>query len=197
VNECLLYRLMRRTGNPDLSPLHRLDRETAGLVLFSKEPATRSAYATLFMRGIVKKRYEAIAPVPRDGLTDWRVENRLEKGEPWFRMKETEGPVNARTVIRLVEKKEEWGRFEIEPLSGKQHQIRLHMARIGAPILNDWLYPDLQPEPKPGTDSPLQLLARDLAFADPVTGEECRFTSRLQLVFDGVSRRVPPVIVRV
>lgn len=181
VNECLLYRLMRRTGNQALIPLHRLDRETAGLVLFSKDPATRTAYATLFMRGKVRKRYEAIAPVPRDGLVEWRVENRIEKGEPWFRMKETEGTVNARTVIRLMETDKEWGRFEIEPFTGKQHQIRLHMAHIGAPIRNDWLYPDLQPEPKPGTDSPLQLLARGLSFADPVTGEERHFTSRFQL----------------
>lgn len=180
VNECLLYRLMRQTGCQALIPLHRLDRETAGLVLFSKDPATRAAYATLFMRGKVKKRYEAIAPVPLNGLTHWRIENRLEKGEPWFRMKEAEGAVNARTVIRLMEKKEGWGRFDIEPLTGKQHQIRLHMARIGAPILNDWLYPDLQPEPKAGTDSPLQLLARDLAFVDPVTNEERSFTSRFQ-----------------
>jgi tRNA pseudouridine32 synthase/23S rRNA pseudouridine746 synthase len=181
VNECLLYRLMRKTGCDHLVPLHRLDRETAGLVLFSIKPATRACYSSLFMRGRVTKRYEAIAQAPRDGRTEWEVEGHIEKGEPWFRVRETEGPVNARTRIRLLETRGGFGRFEIDPVSGKQHQIRLHLARIGCPIVNDWLYPELQPEPKQGFDRPLLLLGRDLAFTDPVTGESREFRSERHL----------------
>ncbi len=183
VNGCLLYRLMRSTGCADLVPVHRLDRETAGVVLFSANPATRRAYGLLVLRGGLKKRYEAIARIPPDGRAEWEVASRIEKGEPWFRMRETEGAVNARTRIRLVEKRGERGRFEIEPLSGKQHQIRLHMARIGAPIAHDWLYPELQPEPKSGFDRPLMLLARELAFTDPVSGEARVFRSARELAW--------------
>jgi tRNA pseudouridine32 synthase/23S rRNA pseudouridine746 synthase len=181
VNECLLYRLMRSTGCGHLVPLHRLDRETAGVVLFSKDPASRAAYSGLFMRGRAVKRYEAIAALPADGRREWLVESRIIKGEPWFRMREAEGAVNARTRIRLVEERGGLGRYEIEPLSGKQHQIRLHMARIGAPIVHDWLYPDLQPEPKSGFAQPLLLLARELAFPDPIAGLDRRFVSARQL----------------
>ena len=184
VNECLLYRLMRKTGCGDLVPLHRLDRETAGVTLFSAEPASRAAYSALFMKGRARKRYEAIAALPAEaeaGGGEWEVEGRIVKGEPWFRMKEIPGPANARTRIRLIEARGVWGRFSIEPMSGKQHQIRLHMARIGAPIVNDWLYPELQPEPKAGVDRPLLLLAGELAFRDPVTGDERVFRSGLRL----------------
>lgn len=177
VNECLLYRLMRKTGCAQLIPLHRLDRETAGVVLFSKDFSTRAAYSGLFMQGQAAKRYEALGALPAGPQREWQVESRIEKGEPWFRMKETEGIVNARTRIRLEEARGAWGRFGIEPLTGKQHQIRLHMARIGAPIRHDWLYPDLQPEPKAGWVNPLQLIAREVAFRDPVTGVDRLFRS--------------------
>lgn len=187
VNECLLYRLMRRTACAQLIPLHRLDRETAGLVMFSKDPATRAAYAALFMKGRVTKRYEAIARAPCDGRTEWQVEGRVEKGEPWFRMRTAEGAVNARTRIRLLETRGEWARFAIEPLTGKQHQIRLHLAAIGCPIANDWLYPDLQPEPKRLFEGPLLLLARELAFTDPVTGEARSFQSAYRLDWPALS----------
>ncbi len=181
VNECLLYRLMRKTGCARLIPLHRLDRETAGVVLFSKDVSTRAAYSGLFMRGEAGKRYEALGALPPGPQREWQVESRIEKGEPWFRMKETEGIVNARTRIRLEETRGAWGRFGIEPLTGKQHQIRLHMARIGAPIGHDWLYPDLQPEPKVDFVNPLQLIAREVAFRDPVTGADRLFRSAYAL----------------
>ncbi len=183
VNECLLYRLMRKTGCEHLVPLHRLDRETAGLVLFSVDPGTRARYGGLFMKGRVTKRYEAIARAPSDGRTAWTVEGRIEKGEPWFRVREVEGVVNARTRIRIIETRVGFGRFEIEPQTGKQHQIRVHMARIGCPIVNDWLYPDLHEEPKTGLEPPLLLLARDLAFEDPVTGESRAFHSHGHLAW--------------
>jgi len=177
VNQCLLYGLMRRTGCADLAPLHRLDRETAGVVLFAVDRESRRRYGLLFRTGRVVRRYEAIAALPPDGKREWDVSSRLEKGEPWFRMRETDGPPNARTRIRLIDTRGRWGRYAIAPATGKQHQIRLHMARIGAPIAHDALYPELQPSPKTGYDRPLLLVARAIAFVDPATGRCRRFRS--------------------
>lgn len=186
VNECLLYRLLRRTGLSDLVPVHRLDRETAGLVLFSLRAASRRRYAGLFHAGRVSKVYEAVASLPADadaGRREWLVETRIEKGEPWFRSRHTEGPVNAATRIRLLERAGLLGRFEALPSTGKQHQIRLHFARLGAQIVNDFYYPELRPDRKQGYDAPLQLLARELAFDDPVTGRALVFTSARALAW--------------
>lgn len=183
VNECLLYRLVRRTGVADLAPVHRLDRETAGLVMFSTRPATCRAYGDLFVRGAVRRLYEAIArsPVqdlPADGLL---VESRIVSGEPWFHCREVEGTPNARTRVRLVERHGEWARFELEALTGKSHQLRIHMARIGCPIANDTYYPVLRKTPKTDAERPLLLLARELAFRDPLSGEARLFRSRRTL----------------
>jgi tRNA pseudouridine32 synthase/23S rRNA pseudouridine746 synthase len=171
VNECLLYRLLRRTGLRDLAPIHRLDRETAGLVLFAVRREDRDAYGRLFREGRIRRQYEAIARI--DGppaLSEWQVESRIERGEPWFLSREVEGPPNARTRVRWVESGGAVGRFILEPSTGKQHQLRLHMARIGHPIVNDWYYPVLREGRKPGFDHPLMLLARELEFEDPLDG---------------------------
>jgi tRNA pseudouridine32 synthase/23S rRNA pseudouridine746 synthase len=185
VNECLLYRLVKRTGIADLAPVHRLDRETAGLVMFSTRPETCRVYGDLFVRGEVRRLYEAIARAPRvdlpaDGLL---VESRIVPGEPWFHCREVEGPVNARTRVRLLERHGEWARFELEALTGKSHQLRIHMARIGCPIANDTYYPVLHKTPKTGMDRPLLLLARELAFRDPLSGEARVFRSRRTLAW--------------
>lgn len=182
VRECLVHRLRLRTGNPDLTPVNRLDRETAGLVLFSVRPDTRRLYHRLFQRRKVHKVYEAVGPVPADSTrSEWDVSTRIEQGEPWFRRKITGGEPNAQTRIRLCEARGSLGLFRLEPLTGQTHQLRLHLCLIGSRILNDPLYPDLWPEPKPGFENPLQLLARELAFQDPVTREELRFTSSRRL----------------
>ncbi len=178
VKETLLARLQLETGLADLAPLHRLDRETAGLVLFSVDPATRAAYAGLFSTERIHKVYEAVAEAMEPPVqAEWRVENRLEPGEPFFRMAIADGPPNARSRIRLLEWKDGRGRFEIKPATGKKHQIRLHMLAIGYPILNDRFYPELLPEGPPDYAHPLQLLAKGLAFVDPVSGEARRFES--------------------
>jgi tRNA pseudouridine32 synthase / 23S rRNA pseudouridine746 synthase len=182
VNECLLYRLRRRTGNAQLVPVHRLDRETAGLVLFSAAPQTRAQYCRLFARGRVRKHYRAVASPPSDpAATEWDVRSRIVKGEPWFRSRNADGVPNARTRIRLAAVADGCARFELEPLTGKNHQLRLHLGLIGSRIANDWLYPELQPEPKRGFECPLQLLACRLAFRDPVSNREVEFTSPRQL----------------
>lgn len=182
VQETLLARLQAETGLADLAPLHRLDRETAGLVLFSTDPSTRVAYARLFAEGRIAKTYEAVAEVPtQPEPREWRVENRIETGEPFFRMAIVEGPPNARSTARLLDWRDGRGRFEIHPGTGKKHQIRLHMMAIGSPILHDRFYPELQPEGPPDFEQPLQLLAKGLAFVDPVSGEARCFQSEQAL----------------
>lgn len=182
VAECLLNRLRKRTGNDDLVPLHRIDRETAGIVLFSANRKTRGLYNELFMKGRVGKTYQAVAEyahVPEKA--EWIVENRIISGKPWFRMKTAPGKSNSRSIIKLVEKKEKTALFLLSPLTGKTHQLRLHMSGLGFRILNDKYYPYLQPEKGDDFDNPLQLIAKMVKFHDPVTGEPMEFTSDREL----------------
>ncbi len=136
---------MQRLGNPDLVPLHRIDRDTAGLVLFSANPATRDAYQSLFRHRRIHKRYEAIAPA-LPGLSFPLVHaSRLEAGEPFFRMREVDGAPNSETRIDVIERGGALWRYALEPVTGRKHQLRVHMAALGAPIRNDRLYPQLTP----------------------------------------------------
>jgi tRNA pseudouridine32 synthase/23S rRNA pseudouridine746 synthase len=184
VNECLLYRLQRRTGNAELAPLHRLDRETAGLVMFGKVPAERALYAGLFAAGEIARTYRAVARVPVNdgtGRREWLVENRLEAGTPWFRMKVAPGEVNARTKIVLKSVQEGFGDFELQPQTGKKHQLRIHMMSLGFPILNDDYYPELRLRSREEYSNPLQLLASEIRFRDPISGKELAFESESRL----------------
>ena len=185
VNECLLNRLRAKTGNSDLVPLHRIDRETSGLVLFSMNSATRGLYGGLFLNGRIKKRYAAVAEMnhPPKEEREWTVENRLVKGEPWFRMRSVAGISNARSIIRLVAFEEGRGYFLLNPLTGKQHQLRLHMSALGFPIVNDRYYPALLPKQADDFDNPLQLLAQSVQFKDPVSGKKMEFESERKLLF--------------
>jgi tRNA pseudouridine32 synthase / 23S rRNA pseudouridine746 synthase len=179
VNESLVNRLRVRTGNPDLVPVNRLDRETAGLVLFSARKETRKPYYMMFTRRKVRKAYEALAQVEAmPDCREWTVETKIVKGSPWFVCRNEEcGEPNSRSLIRLVDVKDGVGRFDMEPFTGRQHQLRLHMATIGFPVLNDPWYPAVQPEQKKGFDHPLQLLAKKLEFKDPLSGKEMQFES--------------------
>lgn len=182
VNECLLSRLRERTGIADLAPMHRLDRETAGLVLFSVNRNTRGLYHDLFMHGKAEKTYEALAMLERPPTErQWTVENRIARGEPRFRMKIVPGIVNARSVIHLVEVRGNRGRFRLHPITGKTHQLRLHMSSLGFGILNDRVYPALLPESEDVYERPLRLIARRLAFRDPMTGTTRTFESGCEL----------------
>ncbi|MHB8058661.1 MAG: pseudouridine synthase [Desulfuromonadaceae bacterium] len=184
VEECLLNRLRRSTGIEDLAPLHRIDRETAGIVLFSVNKKSRGLYGTLFMNGQVEKTYQAISVcAPLQDAASWEVENRIERGEPWFRMRTVPGRTNARSVIDLVEVKGTLARFILHPLTGKTHQLRLHMGDLGFGILNDRYYPDLQAERKDNFDTPLQLVAQKLCFKDPVNGRVREFESERELLW--------------
>jgi len=182
VNECLLYRLIKSTGIKDLVPVNRLDRETAGLVMFSVDRDTRGLYGDLFRLARVRKVYEAFGMVPQDpARNEWIIESRIVQGNPWFLSKNEDGRPNARTLIKLGEIRNGIGHFILEPSTGKQHQLRLHMTMIGSQILNDFYYPVLHPELKKGFDRPLQLLAKELSFNDPVTGRDLKFVSERHL----------------
>lgn len=184
VDECLLNRLRASTGIEDLAPLHRIDRETAGLVLFSVNKNSRGLYGRLFMNGLVEKTYQALsACLPHQEKASWDVANRIERGEPRFRMKTATGRENARSTINLVEVKGEVARFILQPQTGKTHQLRIHMSGIGFGILNDRYYPDLQEERKDNFDTPLQLVAQMLRFKDPLSGRFREFISERTLLW--------------
>jgi tRNA pseudouridine32 synthase/23S rRNA pseudouridine746 synthase len=183
VNECLLNRLKIKTGNSDLVPLHRIDRETSGLVLFSTNKATRGLYGGLFLTGRIEKTYEALVAVThRPQEREWLVENRLVKAEPWFRMQVAPGIVNARSRIELVAFRDSQAHFLLYPLTGKQHQLRVHMSGLGFSILNDRYYPELLPKQEDDLHNPLQLMARRVKFIDPVSGKAMEFQSERQLL---------------
>ena len=185
VNECLLERLRQQYQAPDLVAVHRLDRETAGLVLFCKQPDSRAAYAALFASGQINKHYLAVARLPADqSLTDgqqWQVQDRLEKSQPRFLMQQVAGEVNARSGIRLLAQQAGLGLFQLTPFTGKTHQLRVHMLGLGFPLLHDKYYPRLLEKTPLDFSQPLQLLAQQLSFTDPVTGVLHQFCSDRQL----------------
>lgn len=192
VNECLLERVRRDTGVADLAPVHRLDRDTAGLVLFSCNAQSRPLYYDLFASGQIDKQYRAVAPLApaaepfwAAGQT-WQVHNRLEKAEPRFVTQVVAGQPNARSTLALLAQarlgSQAVGLFALTPHTGKTHQLRVHMAGIGAPLLGDSYYPVLlAKQPKDDMVMPLQLLAQQLSFVDPVDGCSRHFQSRRQL----------------
>ncbi len=178
----LLVRLKRRLGIETLAPLHRIDRETAGLVLFSVKPATRAAYHGLFRDRQIRKVYEAIAPVHPALETPFICSTRLEDGNLFMSVNAVSGAPNAHTHIERLEAGAFWARYRLTPSTGRRHQLRVQMAALGAPIANDTLYPTLQPHSDvPDYSRPLQLLARELSFIDPISGAARRFESRLRL----------------
>jgi tRNA pseudouridine32 synthase/23S rRNA pseudouridine746 synthase len=182
VQQTLLVRLKRKLGLDFLVPIHRLDRETAGVVLFSTHPPSRAAYHALFQRREVEKTYEALAPA-RPGLAlPLTYRSRLEPGEPFFRMQEVAGAPNAETRIELLETRGDLARYRLRPVTGRKHQLRVQMAALGLPIVNDPFYPRLLPDKGDDFTRPLQLLARAIAFTDPVTGAARRFESSRELV---------------
>jgi len=175
VNECLQSRLQRSTGIMALQALHRLDRGTAGLVMFSVNASTRYHYHHLFEKRQIHKTYQAIAHISNGrnlAGQQWDIKNHLVPGEPRFRMRVTEGESNSHSVIRCVEQFAQYALFELNPVTGKTHQLRVHMQTLGWPILNDPYYPCLQPQAADNYSAPLQLLAKKLQFVDPIIKEQ-------------------------
>jgi tRNA pseudouridine32 synthase/23S rRNA pseudouridine746 synthase len=181
VHETLLGRLIRRTGNHALVPLHRIDRDTAGLVLFSANPQSRTHYQALFRERRIEKSYEAIAP-PLPGVEFPCVRSsRMVAGEPFFRMQEIEGPANSETRIDVIARGDDFWRYALTPITGRKHQLRVHMAALGAPIVSDGMYPSLTHRLPGDYSAPLQLLAKRLSFIDPLSGDERGYSSNFLL----------------
>ncbi|NUN61576.1 MAG: pseudouridine synthase [Burkholderiaceae bacterium] len=182
LHHTLLVRLKRRLGLDELSPLHRIDRDTAGLVMFSVQRATRGLYQGLFRDRAITKHYEAVAPWRDDVLFPREHRSRLEESPQFFRMHEVPGEPNAWTHMELREVAGAWARYRLSPITGKRHQLRVHMAALGLPLRNDAFYPEVNDPPEGDFSRPLQLLAQSLEFTDPLTGELRRFESARSLL---------------
>ncbi|MEV6251507.1 pseudouridine synthase [Streptomyces sp. NPDC051742] len=181
VTETATARLRRDLGLPSLQPAHRLDRLTAGLVLFVVREEDRGAYQTLFRDRVVRKEYEAVAPyVPAVGLPV-TVRSRIEKERGVMAAREVPGEPNSESRIALVERRGRLGRYRLVPETGRTHQLRVHMNALGLPILHDPIYPVVRADGPEDFSRPLQLLARTLEFTDPFTGVAMRFESRSAL----------------
>ena len=187
LQETVLVRLKRKLSLDDLVPIHRIDRDTAGLVLFSVQPATRDAYQALFRDRAVHKTYEAIAPWRADLTFPHTRESRIvedkSEGRGFMTQTEVEGLSNALTHIQVLEVKGHSARYQLKPVTGKRHQLRVHMHALGVPIQGDGIYPVLTPEGQIDYENPLQLLAKAIEWVDPISKEVRRFESRFDLKF--------------
>jgi len=185
LQETLLVRLKNSLGIDTLAPMHRIDRETAGLVLFTIQPYTRNLYQSLFRERSVSKEYQAIAPYRADLALPTIYRNRLIESAAFMKMEEVAGEPNAETAIDLMEVEGALARYKLEPVSGQKHQLRAHMAALGIPILNDRIYPELYPDEGAEQDysQPLKLLAKTISFTDPISHQLRQFESRQSLSF--------------
>ncbi|WP_407318938.1 pseudouridine synthase [Isoptericola halotolerans] len=199
VTQTVLTHLRVILGLPDLVPAHRLDRPTAGVLVLTVRPEVRGAYQLVFQERRARKVYEAVAPLPADGGTvragvastepastagfPRTVRSRIVKRRGVVRAEEVPGEPNAESRIDLVERDPArgLGLYRLEPRTGKTHQLRLHMASLGLPILHDPFWPELRADAPDDPARPLQLLARSLVFDDPLTGERRELVSRRSL----------------
>lgn len=181
VSQTALVRLRVQLGLAELAPAHRLDRLTAGVLVFTTRREFRGAYASVFQAGKAHKTYDALAPF--DPTLDFpqRITNRIEKRRDSLQAEVVPGEPNADTLIEVVEVHDGYARYRLSPATGKTHQLRVHMANLGLPIVGDSLYPTVVDVAPDDFGSPLQLVARRLQFTDPVDGAEREFTSATPL----------------
>lgn len=181
VLQTALVRLRHELGLPTLSPAHRLDRVTAGLLMFVIRPEHRGAYQTLFRDHRVRKTYQAVARYDPGLALPCTVRSRIVKRRGVIRAVEEPGPPNAETRVELLEHRAGLARYRLVPATGRTHQLRLHMSGLGLPILGDDFYPELRDRPLDDFRDPLQLLATTLEFTDPIDGSTRRFRTRREL----------------
>lgn len=186
LHETLLTRLrlrpeLQQLDVENITPVHRLDKDTAGVMLFSHNPDTRKHYQTMFQNKTVCKTYEALARTRKDLVYPLDISSRMVRGEKFFLTQEVEGAPNAHTTIEWIEDRGGHSLYRLTPHTGKKHQLRVHMAKLDMPILNDPLYPNVAEEGDENYDNPLKLLAKKIEFTDPVDGSRQCFESRQSL----------------
>ena len=181
LHETLLVRLKAQLELPHLTPIHRLDRETAGVVIFSHNPDTRGKYQSMFQKRVVSKVYEALAGPIEGREFPFTYRSRMQDAEQFFVSEEVPGEANSETLIEMIERRGDVVRYRLHPHTGRKHQLRLHLSSLGAPILNDAFYPAALPCKGDDFSAPLQLLARAISFEDPLTGELRTFESERTL----------------
>jgi tRNA pseudouridine32 synthase/23S rRNA pseudouridine746 synthase len=181
LHQTLLVRLRKKSETEALVPVHRLDRETAGLVLFSLNAETRHHYTSLFRNRNVRKVYEALAPTLEAAKLPNVRRSRIVRGEPFFRMKEVPGDANSETEVSRIGTLGPNSLYQLVPVTGRKHQLRLHLAALGIPIINDRLYPEMIRTEGSDFSRPLKLLAKSLSFQDPLTGRQLYFESGRRL----------------
>ena len=181
LRQTLLVRLRQKYKLENLVPIHRLDRETAGVVLFSVDPKTRGEYTSLFRNRKVRKVYEALAPTLDAAEFPIFRRSRIVRGEPFFRMKEVSGEANSETEVSRICNLGRTSLYQLVPVTGRKHQLRLHLAALGIPIINDRLYPAMSRSDTDDFSRPLKLLAKSLSFQDPLTGQNHYFESDTKL----------------
>jgi len=173
IAQTALVRLRRELGLDELSPAHRLDRLTAGVLMFTVRREVRGAYQGLFARGEVRKTYLARSSAEPGLLSPQVVSNRIVKNRGVLQARIESGEPNAETLIEP----QGGGRYRLIPRTGRTHQLRVHMASLGLPIDNDPLYPEVLDVTPDDFSAPLQLVAHRLEFDDPITGRRRSFVS--------------------
>lgn len=182
VMQSVVVRLRDELGLPEVSPLHRLDRVTSGLLLLATEKRWRGPYQVMFEHGTVRKTYRALAPWRADLTTPVTVRDHLRKERGVWRAEVVpEAPVNAETLVELESRDGDLAVYRLTPRTGRTHQLRLHLHGLGAPIVNDPLYPVVRETSVDDFTRPLQLLASELAFTDPVDGTARHYESARRL----------------
>ena len=177
VVQSVVVRLRAELGLPELSPLHRLDRVTSGLLVLATERRWRGQYQSMFQRGEIQKTYRALAPLRPELEFPVTVRNHLTTRRGRWQAEVTDGPANAESLIELETVLQDRAVYRLTPRTGRTHQLRMHMLGLGIPIIDDPVYPVVQDVAIDDFTRPLQLLASGVTFSDPIDGGVRRFES--------------------